>query len=235
MKPGDVLKFAEKNGAVMIDCKFIDFPGHWQHITYPIGRLESGMEDGFGFDGSSIRGWQAINNSDMLMIPDPETAVMDPFLERPTLSMICDIVDPITREGYGRDPRGLARRAEAFLRSTGIADTAFYGPEAEFFIFDSVRYDASANQAFYKVDSAEGRWNSGREFDNGGPNLGYKPGYKQGYFPVAPTDTFTDIRTEMVLAMQEVGIEVETHHHEVARSEERRVGKECRSRWSPYH
>jgi glutamine synthetase len=130
MKPGDVLKYAEKNGAVMIDCKFIDFPGTWQHITYPIGRLESGLSEGFGFDGSSIRGWQAINNSDMLMVPDPTTAVMDPFLATPTLSLICDIQDPITRDPYGRDPRSIAKRAEAYLRSTGIADVSYFGPEA---------------------------------------------------------------------------------------------------------
>jgi glutamine synthetase len=216
MKPGDVLKYAEKNGAVMIDCKFIDFPGTWQHITYPIGRLESGLSEGFGFDGSSIRGWQAINNSDMLMVPDPTTAVMDPFLEVPTLSLICDIQDPMTREPYGRDPRSIARRAEAYLKATGIADIAYFGPEAEFFIFDSVRFDAGYNEAFYEIDSAEGRWNTGRSSDGGRPNLGYKPSYKGGYFPASPTDTFTDLRTKMVMTMQQVGIEVETHHHEVA-------------------
>src|SRR5690349_20427630 len=217
MKPGDVLKFAKENGAVMMDCKFIDFPGTWQHISYPIWRLDSAFDEGFGFDGSSIRGWMAINNSDMLMLPDPATAVMDPFLKQPTLSVICDIVDPITREPYGRDPRSLARRAEAYLRSTGIADTAFFGPEAEFFIFDSVRFDSKPNGAFYEVDSSEGRWNTGRDSERGGgANLGYKPGYKGGYFPVSPTDTQTDIRTEMVLKMMQVGLEVETHHHEVA-------------------
>jgi glutamine synthetase len=214
MKPGDVLKYAEEHGAVMLDCKFIDFPGQWQHITYPIERLAEGMEDGFGFDGSSIRGWKAINNSDMLMIPDPATAVIDPFMRMPTLSVTCDIVDPITREPYERCPRGLARRAEAYLRSTGIADTAYFGPEAEFFIFDSIRFDSSYNHSFYEIDSAEGRWNTGD--DEPGGNKGYKPGYKAGYFPVSPTDTFTDLRTDMVLTMQKVGIDVETHHHEVA-------------------
>ncbi len=214
MTPADVLKYANENGAVMIDCKFTDFIGAWQHITYPIGRLEDGLEDGFGFDGSSIRGWQAINNSDMLMIPAPATAMMDPFAKAPTLSLICDIVDPITRDPYGRCPRGLAERAEAYLKSTGIADTAFFGPEAEFFIFDSVRFDESVNQAFYHVDSREGRWNSGRVEEGG--NLGHKPNYKGGYFPTSPIDTFSDLRTEMVLVMQQVGIEVETHHHEVA-------------------
>jgi glutamine synthetase len=208
------MKYAEEHGARMIDCKFTDFPGTWQHITYPIERLEDGLEEGFGFDGSSIRGWQAINNSDMLMIPNPATAIIDPFLKVPTLSMICDIVEPITREPYGRCPRGLAERAEAYLRSTGIADTAYFGPEAEFFIFDSVRFESGPNQAFYHVDSVEGRWNTGRVEDGG--NKGHKPGYKGGYFPVAPVDTYTDLRTEMVLAMQRVGLEVETHHHEVA-------------------
>ena len=163
MKPSDVVKYAEEQGAKMIDCKFVDFPGSWQHITYPIERLTDGMEEGFGFDGSSIRGWQAINNSDMLMIPDPATAMMDPFMKVPTLSMTCDIVEPITREPYRRCPRGLAQRAEAHLKSTGIADTAYFGPEAEFFIFDSVRFDQGPNHMFHHVDSAEGRWNTGRE------------------------------------------------------------------------
>jgi glutamine synthetase len=213
MKPGEVLKYAKEQGAKMIDCKFVDFPGAWQHITFPIDRLESGLEDGFGFDGSSIRGWLAINNSDMLMMPDTKTAIIDPFLKTPTLSLTCNIVDPITRESYGRCPRALAQRAENYLRSTGIADVAYFGPEAEFFIFDSVRFDEGPNQMFHHIDSVEGRWNSGRE-ENGG-NKGYKPNFKGGYFPTAPVDTFTDLRTEMVLTMQRVGIEVETHHHEV--------------------
>jgi glutamine synthetase len=215
MTPSEVLKYAEKNGAKMIDCKFSDFPGVWQHITYPIHRLsEECFEEGFGFDGSSIRGWKAIDASDMLMLPDPATAQMDPFLEVPTLTMICDIVDPTTREPYGRDPRYIARKAEKYLKSTGIADTVYFGPEAEFFVFDSVRFDAQVNSASYEVDSIEGRWNSGKE--EGGRNLGYKPAYKGGYFPVSPCDTLTDIRSEMVMTMERVGIEVETHHHEVA-------------------
>ncbi len=213
MKPADVLKYAQENGAKMIDCKFIDFPGSWQHITYPIDRLEEGLEDGYGFDGSSIRGWKAIHNSDMLMVPDPTTAIIDPFMKTPTLSVICDIVDPITREPYNRDPRSIARTAEAYLKSTGIADTAYFGPEAEFFIFDSVRFDQGPNRMFHEVDSVEGRWNTGREEEGG--NKGYKPHFKGGYFPVSPVDTFTDLRSEMVLTMQRVGINVETHHHEV--------------------
>jgi len=213
MKPADVVRYAEEQGAKMIDCKFIDFPGSWQHITYPIERLEDGMEDGFGFDGSSIRGWQAINNSDMLMIPDPASAQIDPFLKVPTLSLTCNIVDPITREPYNRCPRGLAARAEAYLKSTGIADTAYFGPEAEFFIFDSVRFEQGPNHMFHHVDSVEGRWNTGR--DEAGGNLGHKPQFKGGYFPVSPVDSYTDLRSEMVMVMQQVGIEVETHHHEV--------------------
>ena len=213
MKPADVLKYAKENGAKFIDCKFIDFPGSWQHITYPIDRLSEGMDDGFGFDGSSIRGWKAINNSDMLMMPDPSTAMMDPFLKVPTLSLTCNIVDPITREAYGRCPRSLASRAIDYLKSTGIADTAYFGPEAEFFIFDSVRFDEGPNHMFHHVDSIEGRWNSGREEEGG--NKGYKPGLKGGYFPCSPVDTYTDLRSEMVQEMQKVGIEVETHHHEV--------------------
>jgi glutamine synthetase len=215
MTPSEVLKYAEKNGAKMIDCKFTDFPGVWQHIGYPIWRLtEECFEEGFGFDGSSIRGWKAIDASDMLMIPDPTTAVMDPFIETPTLSLICNVVDPVTREPYGRDPRNIAMNAEKYLKSTGIADTAYFGPEAEFFIFDSVRFDAEVNRAFYEVDSVEGRWNSGKA--EAGGNLGHKPAYKGGYFPVSPVDTLTQIRTECVLLMQQVGIDVETHHHEVA-------------------
>jgi glutamine synthetase len=213
MKPADVLKFAEEHGAKMMDCKFVDLLGAWQHITFPIDRLEEGLEDGFGFDGSSIRGWQAINNSDMLMVPDPATALLDPFPKTPTLSLVCDIVDPVTREPYPRCPRGLARRAEAYLKSTGLADTAYFGPEAEFFIFDSVRFDEGPNHMFHHVDSVEGRWNSGREEIGG--NKGYKPQFKGGYFPVSPVDTYMDLRTEMVQVMQRVNLQVETHHHEV--------------------
>ncbi len=222
MKPEDILKYAEEHGAKMVDCKFIDFPGSWQHITYPIERLEDGLEEGFGFDGSSIRGFQAINNSDMLMIPDPDTAVMDPFLKRPTLSVICDVADPITREPYHRCPRSLARRAVAYLKSTGIADTAFFGPEAEFFIFDSVRFEQGPNHMFHHVDSIEGRWNTGREEEGG--NKGYKPSYKGGYFPVSPVDSYTDLRTEMCEVLQELGIEVEAHHHEVGTAGQGEVG-----------
>jgi len=214
MTPKDVLEMAKENNVVMVDLKFIDFPGIWQHFSVPIGEIEeSTFEDGLGFDGSSIRGWQAINASDMLIVPDPATAMMDPFRKYPTLSMICNIVDPITKEPYTRDPRFIAQKAVKYLQSTGIGDTAFFGPEAEFFIFDDVRYDSTANSSYYMVDSIEGIWNSGRDEC---PNLGYKPRHKEGYFPVPPTDKYEDMRVEMVTVMQKCGIHVEAQHHEVA-------------------
>lgn len=214
MSPADVLKMATDNGAEVLDLKFIDFPGLWQHFTVPISELtEELFEEGLGFDGSSIRGWQAINESDMLVVPDPESAFMDPFTAVPTLSVICNIHDPITHERYSRNPRNVAQKAEAYLQSTGIADTAQIGPEAEFFIFDDIRYGQDINQGFYHIDSVEGSWNSGRDER---PNLGYKPRVKEGYFPVPPLDHLMDLRTEMVLTMIRCGIQVETHHHEVA-------------------
>jgi glutamine synthetase len=208
------MEFAKNKGARILDLRFMDFPGLWQHLSVPIAELNEGLfTDGHGFDGSSIRGWQAINASDMLIMPDPDTAQIDPFLKDPTLVMICDIADPITRESYSRDPRNIAKKAEAYLKSSGVADVAYFGPEAEFFIFDDIRFDSTENSAYYYVDSAEGQWNTGRAE---GPNLGYKPRYKEGYFPVPPMDSQQDIRSEMVLLMEEVGIYVETHHHEVA-------------------
>jgi glutamine synthetase len=211
--PKEVIRFAEEAGAKLVDMKFIDFPGMWNHCTYPMHQLdESIFEEGLGFDGSSIRGWQSIDASDMLMIPDPNTALIDPFCDAPTLSLICDIVDPITREPYSRDPRHIARKAASYLKLTGIADTAYFGPEAEFFIFDDVRFHTDESTGFYSVDSVEGRWNSGREE---GPNLGYKPAYKGGYFPVPPSDHMQNLRSEMVLVMEELGIRIEAHHHEV--------------------
>ncbi len=214
MTAKEVMEFAKKNGAEMVDFKFCDFPGTWQHFSTPTSELnEDIFEEGLGFDGSSIRGWQQINASDMLVIPDASTAVMDPFMDRPTLSLICDISDPLTREDYSRDPRNIAKKAEAFLKSTGIGDTAYFGPEPEFFIFDSVRFDSTENAAFYEIDSEEGQWNTGEDT---GQNLGHKPRYKEGYFPVPPTDTLQDIRTEMVQTMEKVGLHVEKHHHEVA-------------------
>ena len=212
--PKEVLAFAKDSKARMVDFKFVDLPGIWQHFSVPLAELsESSFEDGFGFDGSSIRGFQPIHASDMLIIPDSNTAVMDPFMAVPTLSLVCDIADPITRQPYSRDARYIARKAESYLKSTGIADTAFFGPEAEFFIFDGIRFDQTSSSGFYHIDSAEGQWNSGREEN---PNLGYKPRYKEGYFPVAPTDSQQDIRSEMALTMEDVGISIECQHHEVA-------------------
>ncbi len=212
--PQDVLAMIADRGIRVVDFRFTDFPGHWQHFTVMSSEIEEDtFEDGLGFDGSSIRGWQAINESDMLVIPDPATALIDPFLEEPTLVMICNIADPITKSGYSRDPRSVAQKAEAYMQSTGIGDTAFFGPEAEFFVFDDVRFGEGSNHAFHRVDSVEGYWNSGRDE---GPNLGYKPRHKEGYFPVPPHDTLQNIRTEMVLTMEEVGIDIEVHHHEVS-------------------
>jgi glutamine synthetase len=197
----------------MVDLKFVDFPGVWQHFGIPIEELTDGVfKEGLGFDGSSIRGWQAINNSDMLVFPDPTTAIMDPFMKQPTLSLICNIVDPITHEQYDRDPRYIAQKAEKYLKSTKIGDTAYIGPEAEFFIFDTARFDQNSHSGFYFLDSDEGIWNSGQE----GNNKGYKPRHKEGYFPVSPTDAQDDIRTEMTLELQKMGIPVERQHHEVA-------------------
>jgi len=214
MTPKEVLEMVKEKEAKVIDLRFMDFPGVWQHFTIPISELdESGFEDGFGFDGSSIRGWQPIHASDMLVIPDPSTAKIDPFFAEKTLVLIGNIVDPVTRESYTRDPRYIAQKAEAYLKSSGIGDTAYYGPEAEFFIFDDIRFESSRNRSFYEIDSIEGIWNSGRDE---GPNLGYKPRYKQGYFPVPPMDKFQDLRTEMLLTLENLGIEVECQHHEVA-------------------
>jgi glutamine synthetase len=214
MTPKDVLDMAKENGAKVVDLRFMDFPGLWQHFSVPISELEeSSFEDGYGFDGSSIRGWQPIHASDMLVVPDASTALMDPFYKEPTLVLICDIADPMTREPYSRDPRNITRKADAYLKSTGIGDTAFIGPEAEFFIFDDIRFESRRFGAFYEIDSIEGTWNTGRDE---GPNLGYKPRHKEGYFPVPPMDKFQDLRTEMVLTLEKLGIETEAQHHEVA-------------------
>lgn len=214
MTPREVLEFAREKNVKMVDFKFLDFPGMWQHFSVPLSEVsESSFEEGFGFDASSIRGWQPIHASDMLVIPDPNTAVMDPFMQVPTLSLICNIVDPITKEKYSRDPRYIAQKAEEYLKFTGIGDVAYFGPEAEFFIFDDVRYGEASHCAYYFLDSQEGIWNSGREER---PNLGYKLRHKEGYFPVPPSDTSQDLRTEMVMVMEQVGIQVECQHHEVA-------------------
>jgi glutamine synthetase len=210
----EVLERIQNENIEIVDLKFNDFPGTWQHFSVPVSEITPEVfEQGLGFDGSSIRGWQAIHASDMLVVPDAETAFTDPFTEHATLSMICDIVDPISGERYSRDPRYIAVKAENYLRSTGIGDTAYFGPEAEFFILDGVRYDQNSHEGYYYVESREGIWESGSaEF----PNLGHKPRHKEGYFPVPPTDTLQDIRSEMVREMEIAGIIVEKHHHEVA-------------------
>jgi glutamine synthetase len=216
MNAKQVLEFANKNKVVMVDLKFTDWPGLWQHFSVPLHELEeSSFEDGFGFDGSSIRGWQAIHASDMLVIPDPSTAMIDPFCSDPTLSLLCDIVDPITRENYTRDPRWIAKKVSKYLLQTGLGDTLYFGPEAEFFVFNSARFQTGPNIGMYEIDSIEGCWNTGREQDWGQPNLAYKPRYKEGYFPVPPTDSMQNLRTEMVLEMEKLGIIIEAQHHEV--------------------
>ncbi len=214
MTPKEFFEFAKKNNAKIIDLKFVDFLGTWQHCSYPTETWdESTFKDGVGFDGSSIRGWQDIHMSDMLAVPDADTAVLDPFFKEPTVSVIANIVDPITKEDYTRDPRHVARKGVAYLKETGIADTCYIGPEPEFFIFDEVRYQQNQHTGMYQIDSVEGAWNTAR-FEE--PNLGYKPSFKGGYFPVSPTDTYHDLRGDMVTEMQKVGIIVEAHHHEVA-------------------
>ncbi len=212
--PQEVLKMIQDNNIQMIDLKFIDTPGTWQHLTLYYNQIdETAFTDGVPFDGSSIRGWKAINESDMSMVLDPNTAWIDPFMAEPTLSIICSIQEPRTGEPYNRCPRVIAQKAVDYLVSTGVGDTAFFGPEAEFFIFDDARFDQTANSGYYYVDSVEGAWNSGKDE---GPNLAYKPRFKQGYFPVAPTDSFQDIRTEMLLTMAKCGVPIEKQHHEVA-------------------
>ncbi len=213
--PQEFLNYVKEKNIQIIDLKFIDTPGIWQHLSLYHDQIdESAFTDGVPFDGSSIRGWKAINESDMTMALDPTTAWIDPFMAEPTLSVICSIKEPRTGEPYNRCPRTIAQKAVDYLISTGIGDTAFVGPEAEFFIFDDVRFDQTQNTGYYYVDSVEGRWNSGKEEPGG--NLGYKPRYKEGYFPVAPTDTSQDMRTEMLLTMAKCGVPIEKHHHEVA-------------------
>jgi glutamine synthetase len=212
MKPNEVIQLAKNHDCKFVDLKFIDLPGIWQHTTIPISRLaEELFEEGLGFDGSSVRGWQPINASDMKILPDPTSARIDPFAGFKTISIVCDVKDPITGQPYSRDPRHVARKAEMHLKSTGVADTAYFGPEPEFFIFDSVRYDARANGAFYEIDSDEAAWNTGRA----GPNLGHKVRHKEGYFPVPPTDSHVDIRADIMNTLIESGIQVEVGHHEV--------------------
>ncbi|PJF44938.1 MAG: type I glutamate--ammonia ligase [Phototrophicales bacterium] len=212
--PADVMSVIKEHDVQFIDVRFTDVPGMQQHFTVPVGSFdEDAFEEGLGFDGSSVRGFQQINESDMLVIPDPTTAFLDPFTAHPTLVLIANVKDPVSGEWYTRDPRYIAQRAEAYLRESGIADTAYFGPEAEFFLFSDVRYSQGVNHGYYYIDSPEGSWNTGKEE---GPNLGYKPRPKEGYFPVAPSDSYHDVRSEMVLLLEQIGIEVEAHHHEVA-------------------
>ena len=214
MTASEVIAFAKEKDIKIVDLKFIDLPGIWQHFSIPTYEMtEELFEDGTGFDASSIRGFQQIQESDMLLFPDPSTAIIDPACAIPTLSLICNVKDPITLESYTRDVRYIAQKAEAYLKSTGIADISYWGPEPEFYIFNGIRYDQNQHSGYYFIDSVEGIWNSGREEN---PNLGYKPRLQEGYFPVPPTDSLQDIRSEMVLKMIEVGIDIEIHHHEVA-------------------
>jgi len=213
MTPKEFFEFAKSHEAEMVDLKFCDLLGTWQHCTYPVDTWDEGtFKEGLGFDGSSIRGWQEINLSDMLAIPDASTTCLDPFFDKPTVSVIANIVDPITKERYSRDPRFIAFKGAEYLKSTGIADTCYIGPEPEFFIFDEVRFEQKQNTGFYSIDSNEGAWNTNRIEE---PNLGYKPSYKGGYFPVSPTDTYGDLRGAMVSEMLKLGIVIEAHHHEV--------------------
>lgn len=218
----DAIKFAVAREARMIDLKFLDFPGTWQHLTVPAHRLDEALfEEGIGIDGSSLRGWQAINASDMQVRPDPATARLDPIVRVPTVSFICNVFDPITGQPYSRDPRYIAQKAMSYLRETGIADTAYVGPEAEFFVFDDIRYELTPYSSFFAIDSAEGAWNTGRDE---GPNLGYKPKYKGGYFPCPPHDSLYDLRTDIAMTLESVGITVDVHHHEVATAGQSEIG-----------
>ncbi|HUB25929.1 MAG TPA: type I glutamate--ammonia ligase [Tepidisphaeraceae bacterium] len=216
MTPKEVLAMCKSKGVKAVDLRFIDFPGMTQHFTIPVAALdEAAFKEGVGFDGSSIRGWQSINESDMLVMPVADSAFLDPFSEAPTLVMLCDIKDPITKEDYSRDPRNVARKAIAYLQSTGIADTCFIGPELEFFVFDSIRYDQQSNEGYYHIDSIEGRWNMGSGCC-GEANLGFKIRHKEGYFPTPPSDTLQDMRTEMMQLLIDAGVMIEAQHHEVA-------------------
>ena len=220
MTPQEIQQFIRANDIKMVDMKFVDLPGLWQHFTTPVGEWEGSenpghaiWREGIGFDGSSIRGFQKIQESDMVLLPDPTTARLDPFDAVPTLTMIGDVYDPIKKQNYSRDPRNIAKKAEAHLRSTGLGDTAYFGPEPEFFVFDDVRFGQTMNSASYVVDSVEAEWNNDRVES---PNLGYKPRTKEGYFPVPPHDKLQDLRNEMVMTLVEMGIPIEYHHHEVA-------------------
>ncbi len=223
MSPAEVLKLIKENKVKFIDFRFTDTKGKEQHVSVPQGQVSAEtFEEGKMFDGSSISGWKGIQESDMILMPEAATAVMDPFMEEPTMVLRCDVIEPSTMQGYERDPRSLAKRAEAFLKGTGIADVAYFGPEAEFFIFDDVRWGADISGCFAKIDSEEASWNTEKVYEGG--NLGHRPGIKGGYFPVPPVDSQQDIRSAMCLAMMEMGLEIETHHHEVATAGQNEIG-----------
>ncbi|MGH8283880.1 MAG: glutamate--ammonia ligase [Gammaproteobacteria bacterium] len=219
----DVLDLISKEGVKFVDFRFTDSRGKEQHVSVPAHNADEGLfEDGKMFDGSSIAGWKGINESDMILMPDPATAVVDPFFEELTINLRCDVIEPITMQGYGRDPRSLAKRAEAYLKSTGIADSAYFGPENEFFIFDDIRWGSDISGSFYKIDSKEAGWNSERAYEGG--NIGHRPGIKGGYFPVPPVDALQDIRSAMCLTLEELGLKTEVHHHEVATAGQCEIG-----------
>ncbi|MCP1673362.1 glutamine synthetase [Natronocella acetinitrilica] len=219
----DILKMIKEENVKYVDLRFTDTKGKEQHVTVPASTVDEDLfEDGKMFDGSSIAGWKGINESDMILMPDPDTATLDPFFDEPTVNITCDIIEPNTMQGYERDPRSIAKRAEAYLKSTGLGDTAFFGPEPEFFIFDDVRWGAEMSGSFYRIDSEEAGWNSERVYEDG--NMGHRPGVKGGYFPVPPVDSLHDIRTAMCQAMEELGLEVEVHHHEVATAGQCEIG-----------
>ncbi len=223
MSPEEILNFIKEQDVKFVDYRFADTKGKEQHVTVPSHTVNEDLfEEGKMFDGSSIAGWKGINESDMILMPDPSTAVLDPFFDDKTLILRCDIVEPTTMQGYERDPRSIAKRAEAYMRSTGIADTAYFGPENEFFIFDDVRWSASIQGAFYKVDSEESSWNSERVYEDG--NIGHRPGVKGGYFPVPPVDSLQDLRSAMCLTLEEMGLKTEVHHHEVATAGQGEIG-----------
>ena len=223
MSASDVLKMVEDNDVKFIDFRFTDPRGKEQHVSVPSHTLNEGtFEEGKMFDGSSIEGWKGINESDMIMMPDPSTAVMDPFCEEATMNISCDIIEPATMQGYERDPRSIAKRAEEYLKSTGIADTAYFGPENEFFVFDSVTWENSMGSVSYKIGSEEAEWSKHIQTESG--NLGHRPGVKGGYFPVPPVDSLQDLRSAMCLVMEDMGVETEVHHHEVATAGQCEIG-----------
>jgi glutamine synthetase len=224
----NVEKLIKDHKVEFVDLRFVDMRGVQQHVTFPVSIIEPALfEDGKMFDGSSISGWKGINESDMILLPDASTAYLDPFYADPTINLTCDILDPATMQDYSRDPRGIARRAEAYLKSSGIADQAFFGPEPEYFIFDSVRFANEMGNTFFHVESEEAAWNTGKEYEGG--NSGYRPGVKGGYFPVPPVDSLHDIRSEMVKTLEQIGIEVEVHHHEVATAGQCEIGTKFNS------